>query len=73
METFLVILVIVGSLGLAIWGIRGFLIGSLARGGQPGPNRDDGSSDAGSGYDGHSHYDSSGGDSQAGDGGAGSD
>ena len=78
METFLIILVVIGSLGLGIWGVRGFLIGWLARGGQPGPGGGDGGSDTGSGSDGHSHHhsgggDSGGGDSGGGDGGGGGD
>lgn len=64
METFLIILVIVGALILGIFAWRAVVLGWLTRGG-PGAGY-------GSGDDGHSHHDSGDGAS-GGDGGDGSD
>ena len=61
-ETFLIVLVVIGLLGLVLWGVRGYLIGWLASGGQPGGGGGDGSSDSSSASDGYSYHDSGSGD-----------
>jgi hypothetical protein len=73
METVLIILGIFGALGAVLWGVRGYLIGWLAQGGQPGPGSDGGGSDSGWSSDGNSRHHSGDGDSGGSDGGGSGD